>query len=60
MCWLQWIKGLTMNKQDRVKEYISKIASFNGMTYEEVEELAIVKLVVEYIASDDTIESEGD
>lgn len=49
-----------MNKQDRVKEYISKIASFNGMTYEEVEELAIVKLVVEYIASDDTIESEGD
>lgn len=60
MCWLQWIKGLTMNKQDRVKEYISKIASFNGMTYEEVEELAIVKLVVEYIASDDRIESEGD
>ena len=58
MCWKQWIKGLTMNKQDRVKEYISKIASFNCMTYEEVEELAIVKLVVEYIASDDTIESE--
>lgn len=49
-----------MSKQDRIKEYMSKIASYNGMTYEEVEELAIVKLVVEYIASDDRIESEGE
>ena len=49
-----------MDKKDRIKEYISKIASYNGLSYEEVENMAIVKLVIEYILDDDRIESEGD
>lgn len=49
-----------MDKQNRIKEYISKIASYNGLSYEDVESMAIVKLVIEYILDDDRIESEGE
>ena len=47
-----------MDKQDRVKEYLTKIAECNGMTVEEVQELALVNLVLAYIESDTEIESE--
>ena len=47
-----------MDKQDRIKEYIRKIAESNGLTYEEAEALKLVNLVLEYIESDTEIESE--
>jgi hypothetical protein len=47
-----------MNKQERIKEYIRKIASDNGLSYEDVENIAIVKLIIEYIVNDEEIEGE--
>lgn len=41
-----------MNKQERVKEYIRKIAESNGLTYDEAKELKLVNIVLEYIESD--------
>lgn len=38
-----------MDKQDRVKEYITKIAESNGLTYEEVKDNKLVNIVLEYI-----------
>lgn len=43
-----------MDKQDKVKEYITKIAKSNGLTYEEVKDNKLVTIVLEYI------EDEGD